>query len=52
MSALIKEGEERVPAEEAVEIIDCGRASERTKGGYMLIFIEPANAPFNWFLWG
>jgi hypothetical protein len=51
MSALKKEGEERVRAEDAVEVIDCGRASERTRGGFLLILIEPANSPFNWYMW-
>ena len=50
MSALkLDNAEERVRAEEAVEILDCGRASERTKGGWLLVFLEPSNAPFNWF---
>ena len=51
MSALkLDNVEERVRAEDAVEIIDCGRASERTKGGFMLILLEPSSPPFNWFL--
>jgi len=51
MSALkLENTEERVRAEEAVEIMDCGRASERTKGGWLLVFFEPSSAPFNWFL--
>ena len=50
MSALKVEGDERVRAEDAVEIIDCGRASERTKGGFLLIAFEPATPPFTWFL--
>jgi hypothetical protein len=51
MSALkVEQGEPRVRAEDAVEIIDCGRASERTKGGILLIFLESGNPPFNWYL--
>jgi hypothetical protein len=51
MSALkLEQGESRVRAEDAVEIIDCGRASELTKGGWLLIFLESGNPPFNWFL--
>ena len=48
MSALIVEVDERVRAEEAVEIIDCGRASERTKGSFQFILLELSNPPFNW----
>ncbi len=50
MSALKVEGEERVRAGDAVEIIDCGRATERTKGGFLLILLEGGTPPFNWFL--
>ncbi len=49
MSALKVEGEERVRAGDAVEIIDCGRATERTKGGYLLVLLENGIPPFNWF---
>jgi hypothetical protein len=34
----------------SLEILDCGRASERTKGGFLLIFLEAGSPPFNWFL--
>ena len=50
MSALKEEGDERVRAEDALEIIDCGRASERTKGGPVGLADEPGWAPFNRFL--
>jgi hypothetical protein len=51
MSALkVEQGESRVRAEDAVEIVDCGRVSERTKGGFLLIFLESGSPPFNWFL--
>jgi hypothetical protein len=50
MSALKQEREEEVRAADAVEITDCGRASERTKGGIMMIFLEAGSAPYNWFL--
>jgi len=49
MSALKEEGDERVRAEDAVEIIDCGRASEQTRGGFLLIALEPSAAPYTWF---
>jgi hypothetical protein len=48
MSALKKEGEERVRAEDAVEIIDCGRASERTKGTSVGWLLEMGFPPFNY----
>jgi hypothetical protein len=50
MSALDMEGDERVRTEDVVEIIDCGRASERTKGWVLGIATEYGTAPFNWFL--
>ncbi len=50
MSALKQERDEEVRAVDAVEITDCGRASEQTKGGILLIFTEAGVAPFNWFL--
>jgi hypothetical protein len=51
MSALKVAREEKVRAEDAVEIIDCGRASEQTKGGFLIVNLEPAAAPFNWAFW-
>jgi hypothetical protein len=49
MSALkLDNAEQRVRAEDAVEIIDCGRASERTKGGFSLLLLEMGTPPFNW----
>ena len=50
MSALKQEREEEVRAVDAVEITDCGQASERTKGGILLIFLEEGSPPYNWFL--
>jgi hypothetical protein len=50
MSALRQDRDEEVRAQDAVEITDCGRASERTKGGILLIFMEAGGPPFNWFL--
>ena len=32
---------------EAVEIIDCGRASQRTRGVVFTLFWEPGTAPTN-----
>lgn len=51
MSAL--KGEvEKVQAGEAGErslgLIDCGQASELTKGTTVLLFFESAPAPYNW----
>jgi hypothetical protein len=50
MSALKQERDEEVRAVDAVEITDCGQASERTKGGILLIFNEAGDPPYNWFL--
>jgi len=50
MSALREEGDETVRAEDAVEIIDCGRASERTKGGFFGPIYEGGMSPFDRFL--
>ena len=50
MSALKQERDEEVRAVDAVEITDCGQASEQTKGGILLIFNEAGGPPFNWFL--
>ena len=51
MSALkVEHREPRVRAGDAVEIIDCGQASEQTKGGWLGLTYEAANPPFNWFL--
>ncbi|HEY6927825.1 MAG TPA: hypothetical protein VI653_30395 [Steroidobacteraceae bacterium] len=48
MSALkMDHAEQRVRAEDAVEIVDCGRASERTKGPWTLILTENGWPPFN-----
>ena len=47
MSALkVEQVEPRVRAEDAVEIIDCGRASERTKGTWLGFPFENGSAPF------
>lgn len=43
MSALKKEGSERVRAGDAVGMIDCGRASKRTKGFIIGLFLEAAS---------
>jgi hypothetical protein len=50
MSALkLEHAEERVRAEDAVEIIDCGRASEQTRGSLMLTSaFEGGTPPFLW----
>ena len=48
MSALEMEGDERVRAQDAVEIVDCGKASERTKGSFYGLPFELAGAPFFW----
>jgi hypothetical protein len=48
MSALRKDGSERVRAGDAVGMIDCGRASKRTKGTLILLFLEGSIPPFDW----
>jgi len=49
MSALkLDNAGQRVRAEDAVEIIDCGRASERTRGTMTLVLLEVGWPPFNW----
>jgi hypothetical protein len=48
MSALKMEGSERVRAGEAVGMIDCGRASKRTMGTFILLFFEVSAPPTNW----
>ena len=48
MSALKTEGSERVRAEDAVGMIDCGRASKQTKGTLLILFLEDGDAPFDW----
>lgn len=48
MSALKKEGSVRVRAGDAVGMIDCGRASKRTKGTFMLLYLENGLPPWNW----
>lgn len=49
MSALELEGH-GMRAEDAVEIVDCGQASERTKGNVFGVAIEFGSAPFNYFV--
>jgi hypothetical protein len=48
MSALKLEGSKRVRAGDAIGLIDCGRASERTKGSLLLLFMEYGVPPLNW----
>ena len=48
MSALKTEGSERVRAEDAVGMIDCGRASKQTRGTLLILFLEDGDAPFDW----
>jgi hypothetical protein len=48
MSALKTEGSERVRAEDAVGMIDCGQASKRTRGTFLLLFLENGVPPLNW----
>jgi hypothetical protein len=42
-----KEIKSTVQATDAVEIIDCGRASERTQGVPLLLFFELGTPPSN-----
>ena len=48
MSALKTERGLRVRAEEAIGMVDCGQASERTRGVPMFILLELGIPPFNW----
>ena len=48
MSALKRKEVGRVRAEDAVGMIDCGQASKRTKGSWLLLFLENVVPPFNW----
>jgi len=45
-----KDLEQEVQATEAVEILDCGRASEKTRGFPFLVFLEGGTPPFNTLL--
>ncbi len=49
MNALKMEESEPGLAREGVELIDCGRASERTKGGVLANAFEFNSPPFHWF---
>jgi hypothetical protein len=49
MSALEMEGDERMRTQDTLEIVDCGRASERTKGWLGGLTAEMTFPPFNWF---
>ena len=48
MSALKVAGSQKVRAEEAIGMVDCGRASQRTKGVPMFLLLELGVPPFNW----
>jgi hypothetical protein len=48
MSALKMDRSQRVRAGDAVGMIDCGRASKRTKGFSLLLFLEYGIPPWNW----
>jgi hypothetical protein len=48
MSTLKWESGQRVGAAGAVQLIDCGPASKRTKGFYVLILFELGIPPFNY----
>ena len=50
MNALKMEESTPVRANEAVELIDCGRASERTKGSTLRQSFEFGFPPFHWFV--
>jgi hypothetical protein len=39
---------EDVQAPEAIELIDCGRASEKTQGTMLILFLEDGIPPNNW----
>lgn len=44
------ESDERVRTEDTVEVIDCGQASERTKGWGYGVSIEFGISPFDWYI--
>ena len=48
MSALKMERGQRVRAGDAVGMIDCGQASTRTRGTFLLLFLENGVPPWNW----
>ena len=50
MSALKKEGSVRVRAGDAVGMIDCGRASKRTRGFILGLWLEGGAPPLDWWL--
>lgn len=50
MSALEVGKDESVRAEDTVVIIDCGRASERTRGFFIGWATELAQSPNNWWI--
>ena len=48
MSALKWKRVGKVRAGDAVGMIDCGQASKRTRGTFLLLFLENGAPPFNW----
>ena len=50
MSALKVEKEMTMPVQEAVELLDCGRASERTQGIPLPVLFELGVPPNNYLL--
>ena len=48
MSALKRKEVGKVRAGDAVGMIDCGRASKRTKGSFILLFLEGGAPPMDW----
>ena len=49
MDALKVDESEQLQAKEEIELIDCGRASERTKGEFLGMNFEPIYPPFSRF---
>ncbi len=48
MSALKRKEVGEVRAGDAVGMIDCGQASKRTRGTFLLLFLENGVPPWNW----
>lgn len=48
MNTLKVEESEHMEAKEAMELIDCGRATERTQGYFMGVNIENSYPPFHY----
>lgn len=48
MNAMKVNIDEKVQVLDEIELIDCGCASEQTKGTHVLLFLENSLPPFDW----